>query len=197
MKTLLIIATLVTAAVLHSYGQGTAVIANDNNTLVYLQTESGTVPVPAGSQFRAELMFAPDGTPADVFDIAAVRVGTAVNFGPLPGRFNFGTPTINVTPPGGFGLFQVRGWEAAGGLSYADAVATGNPAIRAGKSIIVRIDTGNPTTFPPEPPPTLVGSGFQSFTLTPVPEPSTLALGLLGAGVLLILHRARNGGQRK
>ena len=38
---------------------------------------------------------------------------------------------------------------------------------------------------------TTPGTSFQGFTLVPVPEPSTIALGILGAGSLLFLRRKK------
>jgi hypothetical protein len=158
------------------YSQGTVAFVNDPSTRVYL--ESGD-PVPVGNTFSAELMAAPDGTAN--FDAMAVRVGAPVFFGgssgTSPGIFNGGARTaLNITPAGGFGLFQVRVWETAFGTSYADVVASGNLQARVGKSNIVRVNTADPFLGTPETPSSLVQAGLTSFSVTPVPEPSILLL---------------------
>jgi hypothetical protein len=148
----------------------------------------GTTRVPAGATYQVELMYAPDGTAAADFDSMAVRVGGVANFGPTAGFFSGGGRTIDsITPAGGFGLFQVRGWQAAMGNSYSSVVASGNGV--AGKSTVIRVDTGNPVIG--EPAAGLVAAGLSGFSLTPVPEPSAIALGLLGAGTLLLLRRRK------
>src|SRR2546422_5875541 len=107
MKKAFLTAVLSLVAALGSYGQGTVNFANSFATRVFL--EDG-MPVPAGSTFLAELMFAPDGTPLATFDAVAVRLGRAANFGGglgAPGVFQDGARTaVQISPGGGFGFFQ-------------------------------------------------------------------------------------------
>ena len=191
MKKLLLITALAAVASLSAYGQGSVAFQNNTATRVILQNADGTTTfVPTGSRFTAELVFAPDGTSTDAFQTAATRVGNTVTFGPAIGLFNGGGRTAaGVVPPGGFGLFQVRVWETASGLDYNTAVASGTGF--AGQSGILRVDTGDPTTVPPGTPTQLTASGLTSFIVSPVPEPSTIALGLLGVGTLLMLRRRK------
>jgi hypothetical protein len=96
-------------------------------------------------------------------------------------------PTI--TPAGGFGLFQVRVWDSRAGADFNAAQASGNSAFQSGYSSVLRVDTADPTTTPPGTPASL---GMPSFGMSPipiVPEPSVIALGVLGAGALLMLRR--------
>jgi hypothetical protein len=74
---------------------------------------------------------------------------------------------------------QMRAWEASGGNSYAAAQAAGK---KFGKSNDVALTV----TVAPATPPDM--TGLTSFNL--VPEPSTLALGVLGAAALLIRRRS-------
>jgi uncharacterized protein (TIGR03382 family) len=154
-------------------------------------------PVPRGSAFQAELMFAPDGTPLDAFDSVAVRLGDPVSFNaPIAGVFLGGIRTAPITPAGGFGLFQVRVWETAYGSSYREAIASGNPALHAGTSQILRVDTGDPNVG--QPPTPLTAAGLTSFVIGPlssftpcIPEPPAIALSLLAVGFFWLLHRRR------
>ena len=172
MKLSLSIAAAVLISIAPSHAQGTIVFANNRSTAIYLP---GGQPVPSGPAFSAELMYAHDGTPDGAFDLVASRLGaTTFNNVVFPGVFYGGVPTAPTPIPGGYGLFQVRVWETEFGSSYAEAVTAspidGRYAL-VGTSPILRIDTGDPTN-PPSEPTQLVGSGFQGFTLTAVPEPS-------------------------
>ena len=180
-------AVLVTASV---YPQGSINFGNNSSTCVYCDFVNGQK-VPVGTAFLAELMYAPDGTPSDIFDQEAVRIGAPASFGPVPGVFAGGARTVQyLSPAGGFGLFQVRVWESRYGASYLEVLARGAGG-HAGKSIIVRVDTGDPTTVPPGTPASLVAAGLTSFSIgglsSPyqcVPEPSTLVLAALALGIL-------------
>lgn len=171
-KSLFIVAAVVISTMI-SFAQGTIGFANNSSTQLRLPSGEG---LPVGSTFRVELMYAHDGTPDAAFDLIAVRVGAPVGIGPAPGLFNGGFRTAPTPTPGGYGLFQVRAWEVAFGSSYQEAVAA--PSVNGqyalvGKSAIIRVLTGDPTPQnPPSEPGSLVGSGFQGFTLRPVPEPS-------------------------
>jgi len=73
----------------------------------------------------------------------------------------------------------MKAWEKAGGTSYEAAVAAG---ALVGSSAAVNLKV----TVAPNAPADMVG--LQSFSL--VPEPSTLALGVLGAAALLLRRRS-------
>jgi hypothetical protein len=78
---------------------------------------------------------------------------------------------------------QVRAWYNAGGVyrSYAEALAASH---NAGKSNLVRLVP----TYPPGPPPSLVG--LQPFTVA-IPEPSTILLVAFGGAALLLFRRRK------
>jgi hypothetical protein len=192
MKKILLINALAVLATLNSYGQGSVNFANNGATRVFMNDGN---PVPVGSRFTAELMYAPDGSQA-IFGETAIRVGGTTDFGGtvgVVGTFSGGGRTVGtITPAGGFGLFQIRVWETAAGNDYRAAILTGDPQWQAGTSAVLRVDTGDPTTTPAGAAAPLVGTGgLTSFTLSPVPEPSVIALGLLGAGALLALRRRK------
>lgn len=83
--------------------------------------------------------------------------------------------------PGANATLTVRAWEASGGANYAAALSAGK---KTGKSDAVTVATGGAGSPPSLP---AVLTGLKSFSL--VPEPSTIALGALGAAVLLFRRR--------
>jgi len=78
----------------------------------------------------------------------------------------------------------MRAWETAAG-SYEAAQGT---AFLSGSSAPIDVaGLGNPAGAPPTPAANLLG--LQGFQITAVPEPSTIALGVLGAAALLLRRR--------
>ncbi len=137
-------------------------------------------------------VFKPDGvTPLAGADYwAQAYVGTSLDsLAPVGSPVNFRTgtaagyisSTIVTTPfPGGTTVWvEMRAWEAAGGNTYEAAIAAGK---LFGKSDPIQLTVAEAPNTPPD----MVG--LRSFSL--VPEPSTLALGLLGAAALLLRRRS-------
>jgi len=87
--------------------------------------------------------------------------------------------TVGV-PAGGTVFVQVRAWNASAGATWE--AASVNPTGRVGASNVLALSIPNPGA-----PPGL--TGLQRFNLVAVPEPSTIALGILGAGALLLRRR--------
>lgn len=191
MKKILIVAAMAALTVVNTFGQGSVVFSNSGGSPVTYQGVPGQTDgarVAVGSAYQAELVYAPDGTSAADFATMAVRQGGVANFGPTPGFFSGGGRTVDsIQPPGGFGLFQVRVWSTANGTSYNDVVGRG--AGNVGQSGILRVDTANPLIG--EAPVGLVANGLAGFVVSPVPEPSAIALGVLGLGTLLLLRRRK------
>jgi len=75
---------------------------------------------------------------------------------------------------------QLRAWDSSF-ETYELALPTG----KTGKSNLIKVNTA----FPPNTPPNL--AGLTGFSLTIVPEPSTIALSVLGVGALLALRRRK------
>jgi hypothetical protein len=123
-------------------------------------------------------------------------VGTTANQTGLGnGRFNGGT---SYPIPGNAGTpidFQVRAWSQFAGSSYEAAVAAsagGLANVYAGSTT-----TGNVTPATGgAPSPALFGTGTGqvggfALNLQPVPEPSSIALGLLGLGAIALFRRRK------
>jgi len=106
------------------------------------------------------------------------------------------SPTVPNTPnPGDRAKFQVRVWDnaaltaltgkAASAQTWADVLA--NPSVARGFSPVITLpyQLGAGSVGPPNP------VGLESFQLFIVPEPSVIALGVLGAGCLFLLRRRK------
>lgn len=183
---------LTAAAVLVSlsvYAQGTVNFANTTGSLVTDATLANAS-VNSLQQIYVALYWAPESDPTNLRQIGAISsapVGT-----PTPGRFLAGTRSTGPETAGGASaIFQVRAWELAYGSTYEAAIAApnmgGRPAKR-GSSNTFTATTGNPGGTPA----TTAGAltGLQSFAVD-VPEPSVIALGVIGAGALLLLRRRK------
>jgi len=95
----------------------------------------------------------------------------------------FSVPPISVPS-----WLQVRAWDARLGATYQDVVALGQGGY--GESSLFQAIGSDPFSFPPNIPAALIG--LQSFSLRPIPEPSTWALlALSGASCLVWRWRRR------
>ncbi len=117
-----------------------------------------------------------------------VQEGAAAPFRATPaaaaGYWNPGTDssrTVDGQPGGTSVTLTVRAWDSTKGATYAAAVAAGG---KYGQSDPFTVTLGGGGS-PPSTPADLVG--LKSFSL--VPEPSTIALGALGAAALLLRRR--------
>jgi hypothetical protein len=178
MKRLLLASAFVAAAAT-AMAQGTVKFSNYStvdgiNSPVYAPGN-----VKLGSAYLGQLYAGPT---AD----SLAPVGTATAFkdaaGVGSGYVIAGTVTIGSVTAGNNAFIQLRAWEAAGGTSYEAAQAAGK---QFGSSATLTIATGGGGSPPAVPAPL---TGLASFTL--VPEPSTLALGMLGAAALLLRRRS-------
>jgi len=97
-----------------------------------------------------------------------------------------GYATVFNVPPTLTSWLQVRAWDARLGATYEDALARGLGGY--GESPLFQAVGSYPFAEPPSSPAFLVG--LQSFSLRPIPEPSTWALLALG-GVSWIVWRRR------
>ena len=193
-----IIATMIglaTAISLHA--QGTVAFAN--TTLTKITSIAQPLGISPANAFHIGLYVGPRGTLED--NLVLVSSGATGN-APIAGLFNGGNP---FTLPAPFALgseiaFQVRAWSTAGGNSYEAAVASGIAGILVGKSAMgssfVNPNPALASNLPgggAAPAMVLFGTTFQGqiggFSVALVPEPSTIALALLGGALLLFRRR--------
>lgn len=87
--------------------------------------------------------------------------------------------------PGTSAWIQMRAWEGAAGSSYESTLGSGKTGIS--NNILVNNLGGTPAGGLPLTDPNL--TGLTGFSIAVVPEPSTIALGLLGAAGLFLRRR--------
>jgi hypothetical protein len=187
MKKLTLIAASLIAA-LNIYAQGDVIFDNFGGGVVHNTRTGADVTVgdgivvqlyasmTAGGQFAA--------VPNSIFQVGVIG----------DGFFDGGVVRIpsSIIGPGATAFMEVRAWESAYGATFEEAVAAapmgGRPALR-GRSNGFSSRTGDPTAVPPGTPVPLsdLVPGFS----VDVPEPSVIALGLIGAGALLVLRRRK------
>jgi len=187
MKKLLIL-TVTMAATIGALAQGTINFSNGAsgvNSPIF--GSDGTTRL-AGTGYIAQLWAG-----SSAASMAPITPTATFGTGGSAGYFFGGSRTIPTVAQGSQAYFQVRVWEASAGATWAVASATigahvgGDTTGRLGPII-------GPYQSPalgggPTPPPNLLG--FQSFSLYTVPEPSTIALGVLGLAGLLFIRRRK------
>jgi len=194
MKKLLAIAVLGLTAV-SGWAQGIVQFQNGGITfpttadrLVYADRVGGTGLV--GTNYAAALFYAPgagqnldgatSGTQAG--GVAFFRVATTASKGTWLNPAAAGnTRTLDGVLAGTVATLQVRVWDTTKYTSFAQAFAAGE----YGRSVSFNWSAPNPG----DPPNANYMNNLAAFAL--VPEPSTIALGILGAASLLALRRRK------
>jgi len=177
---LVTLAALVVAA--SSFAQGTVTFHNKIGS-VDARVYYGNNTTPADSTIVAQLYAAaPGGT------LAAVGGTIPFRSTPEAGKGYLNTTGVDTTrnipgvAEGGSAQVKVVAWVASLGSSYEAVKALNQGGF--GESGVITVATGGGIQLPGQ----LVG--LQSFTVASiVPEPSIAALGLLGAGLLLIRRK--------
>lgn len=149
-------------------------------------TQTYTGALLSGTGFTAELWGGPLGTAEGSLLPATpqktFRTGTAAGF------VNAAAPLASATlgnVPMGRATLQLRAWDNMGGSILLWSQVLANDSIPRGVSALF-----SPIAVVGEgvnPSPNLVG--LESFNIHQVPEPSVIALGLLGIGALLMFRR--------
>lgn len=180
----LILGSLCTLAAVSALAQGTI---NFNNYVGAGATVNALVSGPSGllgNTFYGQLYAG--ATEASLSPIGvAVKFTTSVATSLPTGKINGGAVTATGLAGGTKAFVQLRAWDVASGTSY-DAAA-GSAAGFVGKSGVISITLGDPNAAPPTTPADLLG--LAAFSVAQVPEPSTMALGLLGLGALMLRRR--------
>lgn len=181
MKKLYITGLLVIAAA-SAFAQGTVNFNNNTLTPIPLVTLGVGGPGLVGTNYVAQLYTGPVGSSES--SLAAVstapakfRVATTTS----PGTWSGGTRTLNAAS--GDVLLQVRVWDITKAADYATAFAQGN-GLFTGKSTVFTYSIPAAGS----PPSAFFMAGFTGVAVA-VPEPSTILLGVLGAGALLLRRR--------
>lgn len=174
MKKLAILVTCLLASV-YTYGQGTISFSlfglEDGAGQIVVRNAMGDL---AGSSYTAQLLV---GATAE--SLAPVDSGEYFYDGDYAGII-FGNEAVDAGLPAGDSVFvQVQAW----------ATADGGYGVNEFGSSVVGTATLGGAGSPPSAPGAPVG--LESFQLTIIPEPSTIALGLLGGAALLLFRRRK------
>jgi len=175
-----------------AFAQGLVDFLNSATTLssVTVAGVSSATSGAAGSWYYG-LLIAPAGTAnPDAFTFSGAY---ATNIA-AAGRF-FGGSSVAVTgwAAGASESYEIAGWSASLGWAFQSSWLTTPPAGAFGLSPIATQVSGGAGS-PASPPTPLFGgaNGIQAgFTLTTVPEPTSMALAGLGAAALLIFRRRK------
>jgi len=196
MKKLITIGASVLLVNLSALAQGTILLSNigPGLTTAGVRDASGGLIAAGSSQYTIELLA---GTSA----ASVTAFSTAISSSTWVGNGWFGVGDAEKVLPGflpaSLPFFALRAWVNTGGVNDWAAALAQNQAFfvgPAGSSAYTAFQLtgaglGNPNGQPtPTPAGQLFGmpSGFQ---LVPVPEPSTIMLGVLGAAALLFRRR--------
>lgn len=173
------LAALLVAA--SAYAQGTLNFANRVTGVLDARVSSGGAPV--DNNWYGQLL-------AGASEATLAPVGSPVEFRGTPDAAKgYITSGGVVTVPGVAGgspaVVRMVAWNKGAGATWEAANAAGLGGI--GQSAVITVNTGGGGT-PPSPAANLVG--LAAFEATPlIPEPSIAALGLLGAGLLLLRRK--------
>lgn len=183
---------LVTGILLH--GQGTITMNNNSATrITNAVTSVGAVGVNVAVYFSANTNLVTSQSDASLVMATNTRILTVAN-----GNFIGSTRVIRDETGAGIdggnpAAFQVRAWSGAFATyeeAYASALVDGVTLV--GKSVVFHMNTlgGGPGNVPTQ---AIFGANkLNQFNIAPVvPEPSSIALGLLGLGAIALFRRRK------
>jgi hypothetical protein len=186
-----------------SYGQGQIQFQNASDTSpITFGSAAGAFGVPgqrvsgAGGTFTYGLYLGPAGstllsqlTLVDTTASPNATSTTTAAAGRIAGGTVIGTGNANATfqiTAGTTFAVEILGWSSSSGNNFASAFATGQGLFGS-----TGIGSITPTASPAGPAATMSGGPLGGFQMNPVPEPTTIALGGLGAAALLFFRRRK------
>jgi len=195
MKKLLLTAAAILTT-LNMYGQGTTYqgsVAFNTTGVADSMRVKDTSGANLAAGYVAALYWGAAGE-TDDRNLTQIGGSTAFLTGAAAGTFFGSGRTITYSSPAANGAilsFQVRAWNGTttDQSTYQSRLDSGTGFV--GKGPIVQLKTQD-LTNPLETKPNIWQAvGYTGFTVSPVPEPSVIALGVLGAGALLMLRRRK------
>jgi len=187
MKKLLLTISLAVVTAM-SYGQGTIGFGNTIASKVVILTSPGvSAPVPITTRVNFGAFW---GTAQDALQLNSGPLGVSsdANAGILVAPATY---ALANSPENGTVFLQIKGWDASFGSDWAAAKAAG--------ALFGQTDVRSVTLAGPLGPGASIWQGatgtnpnkFTPLVLSIVPEPSTIALAVLGLGSLLLFRRRK------
>jgi hypothetical protein len=202
MKKLLLLAVLGLTAV-SAMAQGRVEFRNTASTSYNVTTNSfdlsspGVMTSNSLAQYRIGLYASPT-TGATSNSLTLISLITNSASPGLVGKI-FGANPLVLSTAAGYSAgspitFQIRAWSFAGGLTWDEAFIAANSGNLDAAIGASAIGTATPTAAPSAAGPlfgTTTGLLSSGFEIRPVPEPSSIALGLLGLGAIALFRRKK------
>jgi len=196
----LIIIPMTMLACAGAYAQGQLAYANNASTKVMLNPNGTSTIATSASGVQVELFYQLDtggAAPAAIGQSGALgnwEATSITGITTIPGGGQFSGPVLNLADIAGGATvwIDIVGWN---GSAQSLSAALGGGATLFGSSSVFAQVTANPNGSPPTTPSKLTDAApgsFSGLVLTPLgPEPTTLALGALGAASLLAFRRKK------
>jgi hypothetical protein len=195
MKKQLLTLAFVAAATVASYAQGTITFANTIASRIQLDADGSgpgaAVAVPGGAALNYGVFWGAAGAAEDALQLNAGALGAAHQTS--PGLVAAGSPYVI---DGALELstvsIQIRAWSSSFGRDWQTASRTDGALY--GKTDVRQVRlaaTAGPGTIIWQSATATAADRFNPFTVAPVPEPSTIALAVLGLGSLLLFRRRK------
>jgi hypothetical protein len=189
MKKLLLAIAFAAMATVASYAQGTIAFGNSIGTAIKIQGPGIAIHnITAADQAQYNIAIGVYYGAAGATDLTQVAPGTGV-IGTTAGVM------ASLVGANVLGLYAIPGTSADGGSVVSLQIKAWNTA--TGEQYVVNSTPRDVTTGPAAGPATVIWQGatatnpnrFIPLIITIVPEPSTIALGVLGLGSLLLFRR--------
>jgi len=187
-KLILTLALVASTALVH--GQGSIAFLNPPTVLFKTQGTTVNVPTDVNSTLSYGIFIGSSAASLSDQAAGALAVGSATAAGRMAG-----VPAVYLltgTEPGQVVFAQVRAWDNAFGSDWRTAKTQGR---FYGETDIRQLEALGPASGPG----TVIWQGatgvsanrFFAMQIAPVPEPSVIALGVLGLGSLLLFRRRK------